>query len=66
MTKETRVPLPMEPGQPEKYDHEYERNGTANHFLFTEPLVVGQFDFSFLFGWLISGSKSTISSMLHL
>jgi hypothetical protein len=36
--KETRVPLPMEPGQPEKYDHEYERNGTANHFMFTEPL----------------------------
>jgi len=36
--KETRVPLPMERGQPEKYDHEYERNGTANHFLFTEPL----------------------------
>jgi hypothetical protein len=36
--KETRVPLPMESGQPEKYDHEYERNGTANHFLFTEPL----------------------------
>lgn len=39
LTKETRVPLPMEPGQPEKYDHEYERNGTANHFLFTEPLA---------------------------
>ena len=38
LIKETRVPLPMEPGQPEKYDHEYERNGTANHFLFTEPL----------------------------
>jgi DDE superfamily endonuclease len=36
--KETRVPLPMKPGQPEKYDHEYERNGTANHFMFTEPL----------------------------
>lgn len=39
LIKETRVPLPMEPGQPEKYDHEYERNGTANHFLFTEPLA---------------------------
>jgi len=38
LIKETRVPLPMEPGQPEKYDHEYERNGTANHFMFTEPL----------------------------
>ena len=39
LIKETRVPLSMEPGQPEKYDHEYERNGTANHFLFTEPLA---------------------------
>jgi hypothetical protein len=37
LTKETRTPLPMEPGQPERYDYEYERNGTANLFLFFEP-----------------------------
>jgi DDE superfamily endonuclease len=36
--EETRTPVPVKPGQPERYDYEYERNGTANVFLFTEPL----------------------------
>jgi DDE superfamily endonuclease len=36
---ETRVPLPMVPGKPERVDYEYERNGTANLFLVTEPLT---------------------------
>jgi len=27
------------PGQPESVDYEYERNGSANIFLFTEPLA---------------------------
>ena len=36
--KETRQPLPAAPGKPEKRDYEYERNGTANIFMFTEPL----------------------------
>lgn len=35
---ETRTPLPMEPGTPERVDYEYERKGTANLFLVTEPL----------------------------
>jgi hypothetical protein len=34
---ETRAPLPAKPGQPARYDYEYERNGTRNLFLFTEP-----------------------------
>jgi hypothetical protein len=38
LVKETRIPLPLQPGQFERYDYEYERNGTANNFLFTEPL----------------------------
>jgi len=38
MLKETRIPLPREPGKPERYDTEYERNGTSNLFLFFEPL----------------------------
>jgi hypothetical protein len=38
LIKETRQPLPPTPGQPEKVDYEYERNGTANIFMFTEPL----------------------------
>ena len=37
LTKETRTPLPMEPGQPQRYDYEYERNGVANLFLFYAP-----------------------------
>ena len=31
--KETRTPLPVKPGQSERSDYEYERNGTANVFL---------------------------------
>ena len=38
LVKETRVPLPAKPGQPKSVDYEYERNGTANIFMFTEPL----------------------------
>jgi hypothetical protein len=36
---ETRTALPVGPGQPRKYDHEYRRNGTAVNFIFTEPLA---------------------------
>lgn len=36
---ETRAPIPMEPGKPERQDGEYIRNGTCSIFLFTEPLV---------------------------
>jgi hypothetical protein len=36
---ETRVPLPAEPGQVERYDYEYERRGTANLFMLFEPLA---------------------------
>ncbi len=39
MIKETRKPLVAQLGQPERFDYEYERNGTASLFLFTEPLV---------------------------
>jgi len=38
LVKEIRQPLETEPGQPRRYDHEYERAGTANLFLFTEAL----------------------------
>jgi len=36
--KEVRVPLPRKPGTPERFDTEYERNGTSNIFMFFEPL----------------------------
>lgn len=38
LIKETRTPIPAEPGKPERYDTEYERNGTKNIFLASEPL----------------------------
>ena len=37
-TRETRPPLPAQPGQPARYDTEYKREGTANLFLFVPPL----------------------------
>jgi transposase len=39
LIKEVRPPLPGQPGRPEKYDAEYERNGVRNLFLFFEPLT---------------------------
>ena len=36
---EVRTPLPVRPGQPQIYDHEYKRNGTANLFMIVEPLT---------------------------
>ena len=31
------MPLPIEPGKPERDDYEYQRKGTANLFLVTQP-----------------------------
>ncbi len=39
LVKETLVPIPAERGQPERFDYEYERNGTANLFMICEPMV---------------------------
>ena len=39
LVKETAVEIPCAPGQPAKYDYQYERNGTATNFIFTEPLA---------------------------
>jgi hypothetical protein len=36
---ETRLALPVEPGQVQREDYEYERNGVANLFLLSEPLT---------------------------
>ena len=36
---EKRLPIPTEPGKPQRCDYEYERNGTAVGFMFTEPLA---------------------------
>ena len=36
LTGEVRQPIPAQPGQPERYDCEYRRNGTANLFVFLD------------------------------
>lgn len=37
LLSETRVSLPSQPGQPERYDYEYKREGTCNLFAFFQP-----------------------------
>lgn len=39
LISETRTPLPLQPGQPQRFDYEYERHGTCNLFMFSEPLA---------------------------
>jgi len=36
---ETKAPIPMKSGKPERQDGEYVRNGTCSIFVFTEPLA---------------------------
>ena len=38
LIKETRKPIPIKPGEPERDDFEYERKGVRNLFLVCEPL----------------------------
>lgn len=38
LIKEKRTPLPATSDQPERYDYEYQRNGTRNLFVFFQPL----------------------------
>lgn len=37
LVEEVRAPMPAEPGQPERIDYEYKRNGSANVFMSVEP-----------------------------
>jgi len=39
LLKETRPSMPAASGRAERIDYEYERNGTANIFMFCEPLA---------------------------
>jgi hypothetical protein len=36
---EVRQPLPPQPGQPQRIDYEYHRNGTCNLFTYFQPLA---------------------------
>jgi len=37
LVAEVQTPLPAAPGQVERYDYEYQRNGTRNLFMQFEP-----------------------------
>ena len=39
MVSETRLPLPMQNGKPQRFDFEYRREGTCNLFMFLQPLA---------------------------
>jgi transposase len=39
LVEEVRDPVPAAPGQPARVDYEYKRNGTANLFVVTQPLL---------------------------
>jgi len=39
LVAEKRTPVPAEPGQLERYDYEYKRNGVRNLFMFFSPLA---------------------------
>ena len=39
LISEKRIPIPSQPGQPERYDYEYQREGTCNLFAFFQPLA---------------------------
>lgn len=39
LVSETRLPLPLEPAMPMKYDYEYAREGSASAFMLSAPLL---------------------------
>jgi DDE superfamily endonuclease len=39
LVSEVRVPLPARPGAPARHDYEYRREGVANLFMISEPLL---------------------------
>ena len=39
LVSEARAPLPVRPGTPARHDYEYQREGVANRFMISEPLL---------------------------
>ncbi len=39
LVADVRAPVPVQPGQPAREDYEYQRQGTANLFMLSEPLA---------------------------
>jgi transposase len=73
LVEETRLPLPMQPGQVQRYDYEYRRNGTRNLFLFFEPLAGwrhidvtehrAKLDFAHQMRWLVDVAYPDVESI---
>jgi hypothetical protein len=43
LLSDLREPLPVQPGQPQRVDYEYQREGVADLFMFFEPLAGKRF-----------------------
>jgi hypothetical protein len=43
LLSDVREPLPAQPGQPQRIDYEYKREGVADLFMFFEPLIGKRF-----------------------
>ena len=41
LVAEKRAPIPARAGREERFDYEYQRNGTRNLFMTCEPLAAG-------------------------
>ena len=69
---EVAQPIPAAPGQPERFDYEYVRNGTANLFMVSEPLlgwrtvfVTGRrtaVDFAEVLRWLVEELRREVGA----
>jgi transposase len=57
LVADTREPIPAEPGEVERFDYEYERNGVRNIFLFCEPLDGKR--------WVIDTERRTMIDWAH-
>ena len=71
-----REPLPMKQGKPQKFDNEYERNGTCSIFVMVEPLKGWHhanarkqrtaLDFAYEIDWLLSESPYKTAPKIKL
>ncbi len=57
LVADTREPIPAQPGEVERFDYEYERNGVRNIFLFCEPLDGKR--------WVIDTERRTMIDWAH-
>lgn len=73
LLEETRASIPAGPGRPQRIDYEYRRAGTANIFMFCEPLAGwretqvtehrGKTDWAFVMRDLLDGRYAQVSQV---